>query len=144
MSRKSARENAFRLVYEYLETGERNDFTKELLCADDVPSDSAFTAEIYDAVLGAFDFLKSVIERYSKDFAFDRIYKTDLACLLIAACELLLRADVPEKVSVNEALELSRTYSTEKSGAFINGILASVIANKEQLKEEWKNECESD
>ncbi|MCI8459290.1 MAG: transcription antitermination factor NusB [Clostridia bacterium] len=133
MSRKSARENAFRLVYEYLETGERNDFTRELLCGRDVPADSEFTKRIYDTVLQNFAYIKSVIERYSKDFAFDRIYKTDLSALTVAVCELLYMPDVPEKVAVNEALELSRTYSTEKSTSFVNGVLASVIANKEEL-----------
>lgn len=133
MSRKSARENAFRLVYEYLETGERNDFTRELLCADDSPADSQFTAETYDAVLGNVSFLQSVVERYSVDFALDRIYKTDLAIMLIAVSEILLRSDVPEKVAVNEALELSHVYSTDKSSSFINGILASVITHKEEL-----------
>lgn len=136
MSRKSARENAFRLVYEFLETGERNELTKSLLCAREAPTDVAFTGELYDAVLGNFSYLKSVIERYSNEFAFDRIYKTDLAALLVAACELLLRDDIPEKVAVNEALELSRTYSTEKSTSFVNGILASVILHKEELKHE--------
>lgn len=139
MSRKSARENAFRLVYEYLETGERNDFTKELLCGRDEANDAAFTDEIYTAVLERFDFLRSVIERYSKDFSFERIYKTDLAALLIAAYEILYRDDVPEKVSINEAIELSRTYSTEKSASFINGILASVLLHKEELIHEGED-----
>lgn len=133
MSRTSARENAFRLVYEFLETGERNDFTMEILCESAAPTDADFTKELYDAVLENYDFLKSVVARYSKDFAFDRIYKTDLAALLIATCELLLREDIPEKVTVNEAIELSRTYSTEKSTAFVNGILASVLSHKEEL-----------
>lgn len=136
MSRKSARENAFRLVYEFLETGERNDFTKELLCKNEAPDDVAFTCVIYDTVIENYEHLKSVISRYSKDFAFDRIYKTDLAALMISVAELLFMEDVPVKVSVNEALELSRAYSTEKSFSFVNGILASVIANKEELKNE--------
>ena len=136
MSRKSARENAFRLVYEFLETGERNDITKELLCKNEAPDDVAFTCGIYDTVIENYEHLKSVISRYSKDFAFDRIYKTDLAALMISVAELLFMEDVPVKVSVNEALELSRAYSTEKSFSFVNGILASVIANKEELKNE--------
>ncbi len=142
MSRKTSRENAFRLVYEYIETGERNDFTKELLCAKDAPSDAEFTEELYDAVIENYGFLKSVIQRYSKDFSFERIYKTDLAALMIAVCELLLRDDVPEKVSANEAVELSKTYSTEKSASFVNGVLASVIANKDELKKELDDDGE--
>lgn len=140
MSRKSARENAFKLVYEYLETGERNGLTLEILCEGNDASDMKFTEEIYDAVLENFDFLKSVVERYSCEFSFDRIYKTDLAALMIATCELLFREDIPEKVSVNEALELSRTYSTEKSTSFVNGILASVISHREELINERQDD----
>ncbi|MDE7394807.1 MAG: transcription antitermination factor NusB [Clostridiales bacterium] len=133
MSRKSARENAFRLVYEYVETNERNDFSKSILCDGEAPDDVAFTERLYDGVLENFAYLKEIVERYSKDFAFDRIYKTDLAALLIASFEILLCDDVPEKVSVNEAIELSKIYSTDKSPSFVNGVLASVIANREAL-----------
>lgn len=139
MSRKSARENVFRLVYELLETGERNDFTKELLCQNESPEDNQYVNEIYDSILENFDFLKSIVERYSKDFAFERIYKTDLAALMISVCEIICRTDVPEKVSVNEAVELSKKYSTEKSKVFVNGILASVISHKEELMDERKD-----
>ena len=142
MSRKSARENAFRLVYEFVETGERNDFTRELLSVNETEEDVLFTSEIYDTVIAEYEFLKSVISRFSHDFAFDRIYKTDLSALLISASELLFRDDVPEKVSVHEAVELSRKYSTDKSTAFINGILASVISHKSELKEEHDSERE--
>ena len=144
MSRKTARENAFRLVYEFLQTGERNEFTKELLCADADAADVSFTGALYDAVTENYEFLKTVIARYAKDFAFERIYKTDLAAMMIATCEILLDMDVPEKVAVNEALELCRTYSTEKSTSFVNGILASVIVHKDELREERQNEGDDD
>ena len=147
MSRKSSRENAFRLVYEYIETGWNCTPTKKShpsfsTASTSEPSDAVFTEELYGAVIENYDFLKSVIERYSKDFSFERIYRTDLAALMISVCELLLRVDVPEKVSVNEAVELSKTYSTEKSASFVNGVLASVIANKEELKKELEHDGE--
>lgn len=136
MSRKSARENAFRLVYEFLETGERNDFTLGILCERDADADRAFTVQLYDTVLNNYAYLRSAIERFSSGFAYERIYKTDLAALLIAAAEILFSSDVPEKVAVNEALELSRTYSTEKSTSFVNGVLASILQHKEELLHE--------
>lgn len=134
MSRRSARENAFRLAYEFLETGERNDFTKELLCAGQDESDNEYVSSIYDALIEHYEFLKKIVAGYSRDFAYERIYKTDLAAILIAACEMLYRDDVPDKVAVNEALELSHLYSTEKSSSFVNGILASILRDKEALK----------
>ena len=133
MSRRSARENAFRLVYEYAETEERNDFTKSILCAGAAPEDVAYTERLYDGVLVHYAYLQEIIARYSVGFALDRLYKTDLAVLLIAVYEILWCGDVPEKVSVNEAVELCKIYSTDKSPSFVNGVLASVIANKEAL-----------
>ena len=86
------------------------------------------------------DFLKSVVSRFLRGFNIDRIYKIDLAILYVACYEILFMPDVPEKVSVNEAVELAKTYSTDKSPSFINGVLAGVIAAKEELL----NERESD
>jgi N utilization substance protein B len=52
--------------------------------------------------------------------------RVDLAILRLAAYELAHRDDVPPAVSINEAVELSRRFSTEGAGAFINGILGSL------------------
>ena len=59
--------------------------------------------------------------------------KIDLAIRLISSYEILFMEDVPGKVSANEAVELAKTYSTDNSPAFINGIIASVIKNKESI-----------
>ena len=139
MSRRSARENVFKLAYEFLETGERNDFTKELLCSGQDEGDCEYVTSVYDALVENYEFLKKTVSGYSRDFAYDRIYKTDLAAILVATCELLYRDDVPDKVAVNEALELTHAYSTEKSSSFVNGILASVIRDKEALKNAGEN-----
>ena len=56
----------------------------------------------------------------------------------IAVYEILFLGDVPDKVAVNEALEMSKIYSTDNSPSFINGILASVIREKNELLNEYK------
>ena len=55
-----------------------------------------------------------------------RMARVDLAILRLSAYELANRADVPPAVSINEAVELTRTFSTEESGSFVNGILGSM------------------
>ena len=55
----------------------------------------------------------------------------------IAVYEILFLCDVPDKVAVNEALEMSKIYSTDNSPSFINGILASVIREKDELLDEY-------
>lgn len=53
----------------------------------------------------------------------DRISKVNLTILRLAIAEMLYVEDVPEKVAINEALELTKTYSDEKSVSFVNGVL---------------------
>ena len=73
--------------------------------------------------------MSDIIDQYAGSFAYERLYKVDLSILLLATYEILY-TDIPFKVSVNEAVELAKTYSTEKSAAYINGILASIIKNR--------------
>lgn len=62
----------------------------------------------------------------------NRISKVDLAILRICTYEFLYEADIPENVSINEAIELSKKYSGDKSAAFINGILGKMIKDKDK------------
>ena len=73
------------------------------------------------------DELLDIISNASTDFSVDRIYKVDLAILLVATFELNYREDTPVKVVVNEAVELAKKYSTDKSYSYVNGVLAKII-----------------
>ena len=61
----------------------------------------------------------------------DRINKLDLSILQVGVCEILYVESTPDSVAINEAVELAKEYSTEKSYSFINGILGSVLKRKE-------------
>ena len=67
------------------------------------------------------------IESNLKGWAVDRIAKTDLAILRLAVYEILYRNDIPYKVSINEAIEISKLFCDDSSPSFINGILASIV-----------------
>ena len=58
--------------------------------------------------------------------------KTDLAILRLSAAELLYMEDIPEAVSINEAVDLEKKYGTDESPRFINAILAKVAAAAEE------------
>ena len=66
------------------------------------------------------------ISKYIKGYTIDRLFKIDLAILLIAFYELKYQ-DTATKIVVNEAVELAKKYSTQKSYSFINGVLGSFI-----------------
>lgn len=138
--RKTARENAFKLIFEKLINDESDELGYSALIEVLDENDKNFLDALVGGVEKEKDFLKSVVSRFLRGFNIDRIYKIDLAILYVACYEILFMPDVPEKVSVNEAVELAKTYSTDKSPSFINGVLAGVIAAKEELL----NECESD
>jgi N utilization substance protein B len=55
-----------------------------------------------------------------------RIAPVERNILRLAAYELLYRHDIPEKVAINEAIELAKLYGSEESGAFVNGILDQI------------------
>ncbi len=138
--RRTARENAFKLIFEKLINDESDELGYAALTEVLDENDKDFLDALVGGVEKEKDFLKSVVSRFLRGFNIDRIYKIDLAILYVACYEILFMPDVPEKVSVNEAVELAKTYSTDKSPSFINGVLAGVIAAKEELL----NERESD
>ena len=127
MKRRAAREIAFKLTYEMVMTGQFNSETRDELLSGETDCDSV--NYINDLTLGIaqhIDELNALIVKYAKGYEYDRIYKTDLALLLLA-CNEIKFTDTPEAVVVNEVVEIAKTYSDVKSHAFINGILASVI-----------------
>ena len=70
--------------------------------------------------------IDSAIEK-SSSWKINRIGKAELSILRVAVYEILFDDAVPEKVAVNEAIELAKVYADDKSGAYINGVLAGII-----------------
>ncbi len=62
-----------------------------------------------------------------KNWKIERLSKVDLSILRLCTYELKFEEDIPNKVSVNEAIELAKKYSGEKSATFINGVLGKMI-----------------
>ena len=128
MSRKKSREFAFRLVFEkfFHEPDEELEFLDEEFVLDD--TDRVFVNELIGGVNTNYDAILDIIKNNVVGYELDRIYKIDLAILVLAIYELKFASgDVLPSIVINEAVELSKKYSTEKSYSFINGVLAKVI-----------------
>ena len=93
--------------------------------------DMAYLKDVLEGVFKDVDKLDDMINKHAKGWTISRMARIDVAILRIAVYELLYRKDIPNSVSVNEAVELAKKYSHEGAGAFINGILASVITEIE-------------
>ena len=68
-----------------------------------------------------------LIDKFAHDWRATSLPAVDLAILRLAICEMLHRDKVPDKVVINEAIELAKTYSTERSSKFINGLLDTIM-----------------
>lgn len=125
MSRKIARENTFKLIFEYTFSKEKDmDLFEEYVAGLDA-DDVSYVKEVYEGVILHYDELVGLISSNIKNFEFDRLYKVDVALLLLAIYEIKFMQSIPFKVSVDEALNLAQKYSTEKSMKYINGVLTN-------------------
>ena len=121
-SRRAARERALGLLYE----AELKDQTPaEVVAALPVAPD-AYAAEVAVGVGEHIDEIDALLRRFAKNWDLDRMPALDRAVLRMATFELGHRPDVPRKVILNEAVELAKTFSTDDSGRFVNGMLSAV------------------
>ena len=154
MSRKVAREVAFKVIFSYFFNNNQDEGVKdwserladiiskdtELLLngehEDCVTNDNMllsaedqkFIQDVCIGVLTNVSLLDEKIEGCLKEgWTMQRIGKTDLAILRVATYEILYREDIPYKVSINEAVELAKNYCDSLSPSFINGVLATVV-----------------
>ena len=128
MSRSLARENVFKLVFEYIFSKEKNvEFMLGIIESEENKNEAGYIQEVYNGVVNHYDEMIEEIKKHSEGFKLDRIFKVDLAILLVSLYEIKFVKSIPNIVSVNEALNLAKRYSTEKSASFINGILKNFV-----------------
>lgn len=128
MSRRNARLNAYQLIFGYLFSKEIDETALNTMeSADDIQqADEDYIREVVCGVRDNYDDLMRLIADNSKNFKIERIYKPDLAALLLACYEMKYVDDIPLAVSINEVIEIVKVYSTDKSSKFVNGVLKGV------------------
>ena len=127
MSRVKSREYAFRLVFEkfFHEPDDELMFEFDDIVIDE--EDKNFVNNLIGTINSNYDSIMEIIKNNTTGYDIERIYKVDLAILVIAICEVKFINDTPVNVVINEAVELAKKYSTDKSYSFVNGVLAKVI-----------------
>ena len=127
MTRKMAREEAFILIFEKA----FNDSSVEeiLELAADVrelkPDD--YIETVFKGVFSNVDDIDSLISQNAVGWKIERISKTALSVLRLAIYEIKYMDDIPEAVSINEAVELCKKYGGEDDFAYLNGVLGTVV-----------------
>ena len=128
--RTQARECALQILYQYEMNPEP---MPEILKKFWSQQDETFTDEIRDfaekLALGTVEHqaeIDKVVERYADNWELSRMAMIDRNIMRFATYELLYLADVPPKVTLNEAVNLAKKFSQEESGKFVNGILDKI------------------
>jgi N utilization substance protein B len=121
-ARSDARERALHLLYEAHAKSESGSSVVEsqILPVDDL------VLEIVSGVDDVTAFADEIIAENAIGWTLARMPVIDLIVLRIAIFELKSRPDVPTAVILNEAVELAKTFSTDESGRFVNGILSTI------------------
>ena len=122
MKRTDEREIAFKTIYSKFFNTLDEDFEIDGVDAKSLE----FTTEILNNFAEHYEEINSTISANLKGYTIERVYKVDLAILVLAVIELNY-IKTPKEIVINEAVELAKKFSTEKSPKFINGFLASIV-----------------
>ena len=135
MNRKKSREVAMKIIFEGTfnsrpieEVMEEADFFNEDL--DTNTLDMNFIKKIVTGINENLEAINGIIEENSDNWKLNRISKINLAILRLAIYEMVFSEDTPEPVAINEAVELSKHYSDDKSVSFINAVLDRIYKSK--------------
>lgn len=121
-----------KLLYQYSITGEltKDSLTDapDALHAESLDQDNlCYIDHVVDEFAEKCEEIDEIISKNSKSWKLERIAKVDLAILRLALFEILYMDEIPQKVTINEAVELAKKYSAEKSYQFVNGLLGGYL-----------------
>ena len=124
MKRSLVREHLFKLLFR-IEFNTPEDMPEQVrLFFEDGFADEEHTSTGSD--IPEKDRVYMMIDGAAKGWSISRIGKVELAVLRLAVYEMLYDDDIPVSVAIDEAVQLSKTFGTDNSGSFVNGILASL------------------
>jgi N utilization substance protein B len=124
--RTRSRELALQLLYQLDARGDEAESLIEPFLQEEEPDDPevhAFTRQLVSGTRGAMVEIDALLTDAAENWRLDRMALIDRNILRMALFEMLHLDEVPAKVTINEAIELGKRYSTKQSGSFINGIL---------------------
>jgi N utilization substance protein B len=131
--RRAARELALRLLFQ-MDVG--NAPLHDVLASLDQRPHNLETIEfarlLLEGAVAQRAAIDEVLERYAREWSLDRMASVDRNVLRIATYEILFCPEIPPSVSVDEAVEMVKKYSTAESGKFVNGILGNLVRHLDE------------
>jgi len=128
-SRREEREYALKAFYAYEFTKDNIDNVIDRVILENTreSKSESFAAVLLERCLENINFIDETIIKKVENWDFSRIAIIDKLILRLAITEFLYFKDIPPKVTIDEAIEVAKKYSTQKSGGFINGVLNAVF-----------------
>jgi len=122
--RRILREKVMQILYAYELNNDNLENTKNgILVNIDQPEDRAFAEQLLHCVVVHQAEMDIEIKKRVSNWEIERMAMLDKILMRMGMCELAFLSDIPPKVSINEAIEIAKAFSTASSGKFINGVL---------------------
>lgn len=132
ISRRMAREKALQSLFQIDLSNESPQIAIENVL--DGEKKDTFLEEIVFGTCEKQQEIDALLSKHLKNWALDRLVNIDRSILRMAVYELLYMENIPVNVTLNEAIELAKSFGTDESSRFINGVLSSIIQTTEIKK----------
>ena len=135
--RRIAREAVLQALYAYEITKEKRDkVLKDIINRQSYDNDMKnFITSLFNFSIDNKEWCEEQIKTRLNNWEFDRVALLDRLLLILAISEIHFIDDVPPKVSISEAIEIAKQYSTEESSGFVNGVLDNIYKTMENKVE---------
>ncbi|MCI8299749.1 MAG: transcription antitermination factor NusB [Lachnospiraceae bacterium] len=130
MSRREIREKIFKLLFrtEFYEEGDLSEqsrlFLQEL---KQEAQDTLYIQDKFEQIVSRLTEIDDMINQVAQGWKTSRMGKVDLTLIRLAVYEIKFEEDIPAGVAINEAVELAKSYGSDDSPSFVNGILAKLV-----------------
>ncbi len=139
MNRHTARETALQMLFQMDIGGNSYEVAQNTLEEAALSKKFAlFTKQLVQGVTEKLTNLDILINKHSHNWQVDRLSGVDRAILRLAAYELIYTEETPANAVINEAIELAKFFSADEAPAFVNGVLVSILAERDKNKQETK------
>lgn len=130
MKRRTAREKAVQCLFQ-IDMAEVPVKEAVALVMEESKEKTEYLRYLLDGVLKNLAEIDAEIKKYLRGWQLERIANVDRAILRLAFYEIMFEAETPDKVVMNEAIEIAKLFSDEQSHRYINGVLSSFLQTRE-------------
>lgn len=134
MKRRTAREKAVQCLFQ-IDMADVKLEDAIALVMEDSEEDSVYMRWLVEETLKNLPAIDEEIKKYLRGWQLERIANVDRAILRLAFFEMMFEDEIPDKVVVNEAIEIAKLFSDEQSHRYINGVLSSFLQTRETTRE---------